>query len=178
MADCLLRSMMATCSLKNRCSAVIGSNMRGEDFIEELLLGGDDDIDLRMKLVVLSHGHLRLEVCDDFWCPYLASEEEEDSAILLVLAADVLERVVGLLIGRAARALVLALNADGHPVAVAYEVLSTVFATALGLLIRVLRDDAVVGKRPIGERYTRNTEIHIRDTKTFRPAPRIESAWS
>ena len=78
----------------------------GEDLIEKLLLGGDDDIDLRMKLIVLSHGYLRLEVGDDFRCPYLAAEEE-NSAVLLVLAANVLERVVGLLIGRAARTLVL-----------------------------------------------------------------------
>lgn len=82
-----------------------------EDFIEELLLGGDDDIDLRMKCAVLARGRLCLQVGDDFWCPYLPAEDE-DSANLLVLTADVLERVVDLLIGRAACTLVLALDVD------------------------------------------------------------------
>lgn len=89
-----------------------------EDIIEELLLGGDYDIDFGMKLVVLSSDYLCLEVGDDFWRPYFAAEQE-NSAVLRVSTTDVLECVVDLLVGRAVRALVLALDADGQPVAVA-----------------------------------------------------------
>lgn len=122
-----------------------------EDIIEELLFGGDYDIDFGMKLVVLSSDYLCLEVGDDFWRPYFAAEQE-NSAVLRVSTTDVLERVVDLLVGRAVRALVLALDADGHTVAVAYEVLPTVLTAALELLIRVLCDDTVIWKRPLGER--------------------------
>lgn len=64
-----------------------------EDIIEELLFGGDYDIDFGMKLVVLSSDYLCLEVGDDFWRPYFAAEQE-NPAVLRVSTTDVLERVV------------------------------------------------------------------------------------